>query len=189
MGKLISIFFLCFTFVCTSCNIQTSIHDPSLEEEVSLKETVTTKICFTRSKDPKDLALVNVQRRVPKGENIIDATLKELFLGPTKREMLQGIMTEIPVGTRLIKIEESEDAILVDLSSQYLVGGGAASVQLRYLQLYRTLKSLVPKKKLYLHVDGKNIKAIAGEGLEVTQPLSAIDDYTKTHEKSDDLQP
>lgn len=147
------------------------------------------KVYFTKSKNPETVNFVSVGRKVSKEYSEIDSSLKELFLGPTKNEELKGIMTEIPVGTRLIKVEESEDEILLDVSGQYLIGGGAASMQLRYLQLYKTLNEIVPGKKIFLYVDGKMIKTIGGEGLEVTQPLTKINDYTKKPKDNDGLQP
>ena len=147
------------------------------------------KVYFTKSKAPEELSLIPVSRRVSKEDSVVSAALKELFLGPLKGEELKGIMTEIPIGTRLIKVEESEDEVLVDLSSQYLTGGGSAAMQLRYLQIYKTLKKICPSKNIYLNVEGKTLKTIGGEGLEVTQPLTKINDYTKKHEKTEDVQP
>ena len=166
----------------------TEEHDRYLELPFSrnLKEV---KIYFTKSKTPAELSFVAVSRKVSKDDSIVGAALKELFLGPSKTEELQGIMTEIPIGTRLIKVEESEDEVLVDLSSQYLTGGGSAAMQLRYLQIYKTLKKICPFKELYLNIEGKNLKTIGGEGLEVTQPLTKIDDYTRKREKTEDVQP
>ena len=147
------------------------------------------KVYFTKSKAPEELSLILVSRRISKDDSVTGAALKELFLGPTKGEELRGIMTEVPVGTRLIKVEESEDEVLVDLSSQYLTGGGSAAMQLRYLQIYKTLKKISPYKNIYLNVEGKSLKTIGGEGLEVTQPLTKINDYTKKHEKTENVQP
>ena len=147
------------------------------------------KVYFTKSKAPEELSLVPVSRKISKDDSIVGAALKELFLGPLKGEELKGLMTEIPIGTRLIKVEESEDEVLVDLSSQYLTGGGSAAMQLRYLQIYKTLKKICPKKDIYLNIEGKSLKTIGGEGLEVTQPLTKINDYTKKQEKTEDVQP
>ena len=147
------------------------------------------KVYFTKSRAPEELSLVPVSRNISKDDSIVSATLKELLLGPLKGEELKGLMTEIPVGTRLIKVEESEDEVLVDLSSQYLTGGGSAAVQLKYLQIYKTLKKICPSKDIYLNVEGKNLKTIGGEGLEVTQPITKINDYTKKYEKTKDVQP
>ena len=152
----------------------------------NLKEV---QVYFTKSKTPEELSLIPVSRKVSKEDSIVSAALKELFLGPAKSEELRGIMTEIPIGTRLIKVEESEDEVLIDLSSQYLTGGGSAAVQLKYLQIYKTLKKICPDKDIYLNVEGKSLKTIGGEGLVVTQPLTKINDYTKKPEKTKDVQP
>ena len=147
------------------------------------------KVFFTKSNKPGEITFVSATRKISKEDGIVSGTIKELFLGPTKTEELRGIMSEIPVGTRLINIEESEDEILVNISTQYVTGGGSASMQLRYLQIYKTLKKIAPYKEIYLQVDGKMLKAIGGEGLEVTQPLTKINDYTKMQEKTEDIQP
>ena len=147
------------------------------------------KVYFTKSKAPEELSWVQVSRKILKDDSIVGSALKELFLGPTKTEEIRGIMTEIPIGTRLIKVEESEDEVLVDLSSQYLTGGGSAAMQLRYLQIYKTLKKICPDKDIYLNVEGKSLKTIGGEGLEVTQPITKINDYTKKQGKTENVQP
>ncbi len=153
------------------------------------KDLREVKVYFTKSKKSDELLFITAARKVSKDDSAVSAALKELFLGPTKSEELMGIMTEIPIGTRLIKVEESEDEVLVDLSSQYLTGGGSAAMQLRYLQIYKTLKKLCPNKEIYLNVEGKSLKTIGGEGLEVSQPIKNINDYTKKYEKTKDLQP
>ena len=182
MKKLLRKFILCIIllFSLTSCSLIRDTAFDSGSREV--------KVYFTKLKGPKEVVFIPVERKISKDDSLLLGALRELFLGPTKAEELKGIMTEIPVGTRLIKVEESEDEILVDLSSQYLIGGGSATVQVRYLQLYKTLKKIAPQKKLYLHVDGKSLKTISGEGLEVTQPLSKINDYTKVTEE-ENVQP
>ena len=147
------------------------------------------KIYFTKSKGPGEIALVPVARKISKDDSLVYASVKELFLGPTKSEELKKIMTEIPLGTRLINIEESGDEIYLNISSQYIAGGGSATMQLRYLQIYKTLKKIAPFKEVYLLVDGKPVKTIGGEGLEVTQPLTKINDYTQKFEKTEGLQP
>lgn len=179
---------LSFLLLLSGCSVSRQSEDNviGLPFGGNLKEV---KVYFTKSKAPEELSLVLASRKISKNDSIVSATLKELFLGPTKSEELRGIMTEIPVGTRLIKVEEGEDEVLIDLSSQYLTGGGSAAMQLRYLQIYKTLKKICPLKNLYLNVEGKSLKTIGGEGLEVTQPLTKIHDYTKKHEETKDVQP
>ena len=188
MKKILLLLISYLLLFTTSC----SVSQKQVNKNESLpfyKDSVDIKIYFTKSKKPGEIIFLSVIRKIPKENSVLESTLQELFLGPTKNEELRGIMTEIPVGTRLIKIEESEDELLVDVSGQYLTGGGSATMQVRYLQLYKTLNAIEPDKKLYLHVDGKSLKTIGGEGLEVSQPLQKIEDYTKKYEKTDSLQP
>ena len=168
----------------SACSFLFQSSDQAKNNKFLLQSTREVKVFFTKSKKPDDIMFVPVARKIPRDDSIVDASLRELFLGPTKKEELKGIMTEIPVGTRLIKVEESPDEILIDLSTQFLTGGGSATMQLRYLQLYKTLKKIAPGKTLYLNVDGKNLKTIGGEGLEITQPLMTINDYTEKFEKN-----
>ena len=188
MKKNIFIIFIFFSCLFTSCSAP-PVDEMDEEGIQSTGPSTKVKIYFTKSSAPKEIVLVSVIRKIPVDKNEIDSALRELFLGPTKLEMKHHIMTEIPVGTRLIKVEESDDEILIDVSSQYLIGGGAASVQLRYLQLYNTLQKAAQGKKFYLNVDGKTLTTLAGEGLEITQPLTKIEDYTKKYEEADDVQP
>ena len=183
--ELLKRFIYCFLLlVSSSCSfVQNPIE--SSKEFLFDRDLREIKVYFTKSKDPGNIIFIPVARKIPKEESVLDSSLRELFLGPTKKEELRGIMTEIPIGTRLIKLEESEDEILADISGQYLSGGGSATMQMRYLQLYKTLKNIAPDKKIYLLVDGKSLKAIGGEGVEITQPLSKISDYTKKYEKTE----
>jgi len=182
-----SSFLLLFSISCSFSPETRSSSEKIFPLGLNYKEV---EVYFTKSKGQKsNISFIPVKRKVSKDDSIIDSSLKELFLGPTKQEEFKGIMTEIPVGARLIRVEESEDEVLIDVSPQYLTGAGSATMQLRYLQLFKTLKKIAPNKKLYLHVDGKSIKTIGQEGLEVTQPLSKINDYTKVNEKSHKVEP
>ena len=174
----------------TACStIKNTAHEISKKAIPLRNNEKEIRIYFTKSAGPEEINLVPVIRTISKEDSYAASAIRELFLGPTKKEELRGVMTEIPVGTRLIKVEESEDDIFIDISPQFLIGGGSATMQLRYLQLYKTLHRLSPYKKFYLQVDGKPLKTIGGEGLEVTQPISRINDYTKKHEKTEGLQP
>ncbi|MBI3590335.1 MAG: GerMN domain-containing protein [Candidatus Melainabacteria bacterium] len=183
-------FSFCVLFFASSCTMVQNIEENVAKSAISFENNLRDiKIFFTKSKGPEGILLIPVNRKVSRDDSIAAAAVRELFLGPSKIEERKGIMTEIPVGTRLINIEESEDEIVVNISPQYLTGGGSATMQLRYLQIYRTLKKIVPFKEIYLQVDGKVLKTIGGEGLEVTQPLTKINDYTQKYEKTDKVQP
>lgn len=175
--------FLSVLLLSTSCSLLNTNKEETETSNI-FDSNSKVKVYFIKSNSPDDINFTPVIRKISSDDSPIDAGLKELFLGPTKKEQLRGIMTEIPEGTRLVNVEASQDEISVNLSSQFVTGGGAATMQLRYLQLYKTLAGIAPNKKVYLLVDGKNLKTIGGEGLEITQPIMAINDYTKKYEKT-----
>ena len=192
----IFVFFAFILLLNTSCSrINETINESKESNEGKSRSLFgenhkkEVRIYFTKLKGKDEILFVPVKRKIALENSFVSDALKELLLGPVKQEEVQGIMTEIPVGTRLIKVEQSEDDILVDLSSQFVTGGGSAAMQLRYLQIYKTLSSIAPQKKIYLYVDGKPIKTIGGEGLEITQPLTKINDYTKVNETNSNVQP
>lgn len=185
-NNFIFIFLLQVLLLMSSC---TTIQKVDEEKVTYTGNVIELKIYFTKSVEPKSVILVPVKRKISKEGSIVAECMKELFLGPTKAEEARNIMTEIPTGTRLINLQESEDEILVNVSSQFLAGGGSAAMQLRYLQIYKTLKKIAPFKDIYFQVDGKNIKTIGGEGLEITQPLTMIEDYTQKYKEIKTIQP
>ncbi len=131
------------------------------------------KVYFTKANDELGAVLVAVDRKVTKGTTPYQTALKELFKGPSPEER-QGLElnTEIPDGTRLIKVTETKEEVQLNISSQFMVGGGAESMQARFRQLRETVLSLAKGRPVYLYIDGQKVEAIGGEGLEVPQPLN-----------------
>lgn len=179
------------SIICCACNKSDTPQDIDSPKPkyIDTKDLKQIKVIFIKEIRKGKISLVKVKRWIKKDENESEAALKELFLGPTANERKSGVRSEIPIGTRLLDIEENDNDITVNISDQYLTGGGAASVQLRYTQLYNTISTAAPGKKIYLNIDGKEAKTIAGEGLEVSQPLKEISDYIKESQDSDSLQP
>ncbi len=147
----------------------------SLVDKIShlTKRNNTVKVYFTKANDELGVVLISVDRKVPKDSSPYETALKELFKGPNAEEKNNmELNTEIPVGTRLIKISESKKEVQVNISSQFMVGGGAETMQARFRQLRETVLSLAKGRPVYLLIDGQRVNAIGGEGLEVNQPLN-----------------
>ncbi len=142
----------------------------NVKDKLASEKQVT--VYFTKASDELGVVLIPVLRPVPKDKNAYEIAVKELFLGPTLEEREdQKLNTEIPEGTRLIKIEEGDNEIKLDISSQFVYGGGAESIQARFRQLRETVLTLAKGKPVYLYIDGEKAVTVGGEGLEVPQPL------------------
>jgi spore germination protein GerM len=97
--------------------------------------------------------------------------IKELVKAPSKWEKSKGFTSEIPQGTKILSIRESENSIMIDLSSAFETGGGAESTYTRIHQVIKTANAntSIPT---YLYINGRQANVIGGEGIMIKQPLS-----------------
>jgi spore germination protein GerM len=85
------------------------------------------------------------------------------------------LYSAIPANTKVLSATTKNKEIRLNLSKDFTKGGGAASMQGRIIQVLYTATSLEPDAKVYLSVEGKALKYIGGEGLEVPQPMTRKD--------------
>ncbi|MBD2178243.1 GerMN domain-containing protein [Pseudanabaena sp. FACHB-1998] len=90
---------------------------------------------------------------------------------PPETEMYSAI----PANTKILNVTSKDQEIRINLSSEFTKGGGSASMQGRIIQVLYTATSITPEAKVYLSVEGKPLKYIGGEGLEVPQPMTRKD--------------
>jgi len=130
-------------------------------------------VYFTKASVELGVVLIPTVRVIQDKRSAYETAIKELFLGPTleEREKL-SLNTEIPEGCRLIKIKEDKKEVKIDISSQFMSGGGSESMQVRFRQLRETALNLAKGRPVFLYIDGILAQKIGGEGLEVPQPLN-----------------
>jgi len=83
-----------------------------------------------------------------------------------------GMTTAIPRGTRLLSLELKNGAVYVNLSREFVTGGGSYSVIYRVAQVIYTASSLNPQAPIYLQIEGQPAPPIAGEGLVIDYPTT-----------------
>lgn len=151
----------------TSCSKQKPIMT-----EASKGKGAKVTVYFTKASDELGVVLIPVVRRVREDRTPYETAIRELFLGPTleEREKLE-LNTEVPEGSRLINIKEDGKEVQIDISSQFMFGGGSETMQVRFRQLRETALNLAKGRPVYLYIDGQLAQKIGGEGLEIPQPL------------------
>lgn len=81
--------------------------------------------------------------------------------------------TSIPANTHLRSLKmRDRNNIYIDLSQEFVTGGGTASMSARVGQVLLTATSLDPSARLWLSVEGELLRELGGEGIEIPQPLT-----------------
>ena len=111
---------------------------------------------------PDKLAAQGIQ----KPDTAIKGAFEQLLAGPTDGKG----QTEVPKGTKLESVKVLEDGVHVNLSGEFTSGGGSTSMIGRLGQVIFTATSLQPDAQVWISVDGKPLKILGGEGLEVAWP-------------------
>lgn len=143
---------------------------PTKKEATKDKETVSIYFLALDSND--NGIYKKVQREIPIGQNRLEYAIKELLRGPNIVEKSTGAYSEIPKTTKLLKIKQKGNKIIIDFSSDFQYGGGTDSVYSRMMQLIKTALANTENKNIYLYLDGKQVNFIGGEGIMITQPLN-----------------
>ena len=104
-------------------------------------------------------------------KSCFEYAMKELTSAPSKWEKSKGFTSEIPAGTKILSIRESNNSIMIDLSSNFESGGGAESTYTRVLQVIKTANANT-SLPTYLYINGKQANVIGGEGIMIKQPLN-----------------
>ena len=101
-------------------------------------------------------------------EKSLEKAIELLLAGPA--DTTNG--TTIPEGTKLINLNLAKDGIYVNLSQEFTLGGGSASMKGRLGQIIYTATSVNPDAQVWISIEGEPLEELGGEGLSVNQPMT-----------------
>ena len=143
------------------------------EEEVKKKEDTYITVFFIGKNENGEELYRAVKRKYDKTENgqQLSFAVSRLIEGPNQIEREKGIYSEIPTGTKVISVVETDKKAIVNLTSAFDQGGGTVGLYKRLYQLVKTVNKNT-KLPVYLYIDNKQADVIGGEGLMINQPLN-----------------
>ena len=146
--------------------------DVDEEEEVKKKEDTYITVFFIGKNENGEELYRAVKRQYDKTENgqQLSFAVSRLIEGPNQIEREKGIYSEIPTGTKVISVVETDKKAIVNLTSAFDQGGGTDGLYKRLYQLVKTANKNT-KLPVYLYIDNKQVDVIGGEGLMINQPL------------------
>jgi spore germination protein GerM len=124
--------------------------DPQATQDLELQPI---KLLIATKSEPKEM---------------LETAFQQLLSGQNDR----GYTTTIPAGTKLLSLKTDKTGVYINLSGDFVTGGGSESTIGRLGQVIYTATSLDPNGKVWIDVDGKPLEYLGGEGLEVSQPMT-----------------
>ena len=104
------------------------------------------------------------------GEMLLGALVEGTDQAPPEA----GLSTAIPAGTEVLGVDLADRIATVDLSSEFVSGGGSLSMRMRVAQVVYTLTQNKVEGVLF-KIDGVPVDAIGGEGVDVSDPQTRAD--------------
>jgi spore germination protein GerM len=111
-------------------------------------------------------APVELTEAEPNG--VLKAAFDKLLQGSTD----PTLASTIPANTKLQRLEVKADGIHVDLSAEFMEGGGSTAMMGRVGQVVYTATTLDPNAAVWISVNDEPLTVLGGEGLEVEQPMT-----------------
>jgi spore germination protein GerM len=159
---------------------QTSIPTPApiTKEELPsvpkpITEERTVEICWLNpTNNSIELVSSTMQfQKSVKSDRVLEIAFEHLLAGPEDSRYT----TTIPEGTKLLGLEVAEDGIHINLSRNFVSGGGSASMSSRLAQVIYTATSTNQGDRVWINVEGKPLENLGEEGIVVNQPMTRQD--------------
>lgn len=145
---------------------------PAVPEPITQEKVV--EVCWLNPTDQSIQLVSNTMtfQKSVKSERVLETALETLFSDPPEGSTYT---TAIPQGTKLLDLTMDKEGIHLNLSQEFVSGGGSASMSSRLAQVIYTATSSNPGERVWLNVEGKPLSNLGQEGIMVNQPMTRQD--------------
>lgn len=102
-------------------------------------------------------------------QQVLQKAFEQLLAGPSKSA---NYTSTIPQGTKLLDLNVTQEGVKVNLSQEFVDGGGSAAMSARLGQIIYTASSLKQDTPVWISVEGKPLEHLGGEGVILSQPMT-----------------
>ncbi len=148
----------------------------SISTSVAAKQLKKLSIYMVNVSSDGRMSLENVSRSVDFGESPLTASIQTLLKGPSGQEISSGLVSMVPVGTRLLSAWVSNDVAFLNFNENFMfnpLGTTGLAIQLRQIVFVATEFPTV--KKVQILIDGKKTDYLGGDNVFVGKPLGRAD--------------
>ena len=145
---------------------------PAIPEPITQEKVV--QVCWLNPTGDK-IELVSSKMtfaKSVKSERILETALETLLSQPPEDS---SYTTAIPPGTKLLGLSTDKDGVHLNLSEEFVSGGGSASMSSRLAQVIYTATSSSNSDRVWINVEGKPLENLGQEGLIISQPMTRGD--------------
>ena len=113
-----------------------------------------------------DAAAADGAHQVVRG---VRAAVEALVAGPEQSEAARGLSSAVPEGTRVLSVAFDAGLVTIDLSREFVAGGGTASMLGRLHQVRFSAVRPNAVEAVALRVEGEPLRVLGGEGIMVDE--------------------
>jgi spore germination protein GerM len=151
--------------------------DPGVNQTDTSPTTDNNKVkVYGVDESDGKIRIISEDRRIASGgnatpSNFVKQSLTTL-LASAKIGKEGKQLSSIPKSTKLLSSNVKPNGIYINLSKEFMEGGGSSSMQARLAQIIYTATERNPNAQVWISVEGKKLESLGGEGIEVRQPIT-----------------
>jgi len=144
-----------------------------LNQKAAEKNMRTSTLYFVNVSDENKIALQGISRPVYYDDSPLTETLTALISGLTSSELNKGLLSLIPLGTKIESVNVSNMTAIINFNETLSFNNfGKEGLEAELKQIIYTATEFSTVDKVQILIDGKKKQYLSTEGVYIGEPLS-----------------